>query len=32
MRNKTITMIDYGGSNLRSAQKAFEFMWVQMCI
>ena len=26
MRNKTITMIDYGGSNLRSAQKAFEFI------
>jgi len=26
MLNKTITMIDYGGSNLRSAQKAFEFI------
>lgn len=24
MSNETITMIDYGGSNLRSAQKAFE--------
>ncbi|MFQ5436615.1 MAG: imidazole glycerol phosphate synthase subunit HisH [Anaerolineae bacterium] len=26
MRNKTITMIDYGGSNLRSALKAFEYV------
>jgi imidazole glycerol-phosphate synthase subunit HisH len=26
MSNKTITMIDYGGSNLRSALKAFEFV------
>ncbi|MCP5096595.1 MAG: imidazole glycerol phosphate synthase subunit HisH [Chloroflexi bacterium] len=26
MRNKTITMIDYGGSNLQSAFKAFEYV------
>ena len=26
MAQKTITMIDYGGSNLRSAQKAFEYV------
>jgi imidazole glycerol-phosphate synthase subunit HisH len=26
MTKKTITMIDYGGSNLRSAQKAFEYV------
>ncbi|MFO7537549.1 MAG: imidazole glycerol phosphate synthase subunit HisH [Chloroflexota bacterium] len=26
MIQKTITMIDYGGSNLRSAQKAFEYV------
>lgn len=26
MRKNSITMIDYGGSNLRSAQKAFEFI------
>lgn len=26
-----ITMIDYGGSNLRSAQKAFEFVGADLC-
>ncbi|MCP4423839.1 MAG: hypothetical protein GY803_05040 [Chloroflexi bacterium] len=29
---QTITMIDYGGSNIRSVQKAFEFVGATMAV
>jgi glutamine amidotransferase len=32
MNKRQITMIDYGGSNLRSAQKAFEFVGAEVCL
>ena len=31
-RQQTITMIDYGGSNLRSAQKAFEYVGADVVV